>query len=104
MSTFAVLIEPVMSAAKFVTSRIDSDQMKVFVEFVPDGAALGCSAFQHCKSKVAMLNCRLDGIGVREQRRSVQIAPWKQQAQPLLGEGHAVDVKRRLDFSVSAEH
>ena len=51
-----------------------------------------------------MLNCRLDGIVVREQRRSVQIAPWKQQAQPLLGDAHAVDLKLCLDFAGSAEH
>src|SRR6266478_2053881 len=91
-----------MSAAK-VLARVGTNQMKVLVEFIPDEAARGDYAFPHGKSNAPMLDRGLHGLIVGEQC-FVQIAPWKQQAQPLLSNPHAVDLKRRPHLARSAKH
>ena len=60
MRVFAVLIEPRVIAAK-VVARVSTNQMKVFVEFIPDLAARGGKAFPHRESNAAMLDRWLYG-------------------------------------------
>jgi hypothetical protein len=103
MRIFAVLIEPRMSAAKFVTPSISRDQTKVLVEFVSNVATRGSHALQHGKSKAAMLDRGFNGLIVLEQC-FVQVAPRKQQAQSLLGKPHAVNLKLRPHLGGSAKH
>src|SRR6266849_1987210 len=103
MRIFAVLIEPRMSAAKFVTPSISRNQTKVFVEFVIDVATRRGDALQHRKSKTAMLERGIRGQ-IELKQRFVQITPRKQQAQPLLGNSHSVDLKFRPYLGGSAKH
>ena len=60
MRVFAVLIEARMIAAK-VVARVSTNQMKVFVEFIPDEATGRSDAFLHRESNAAMLDSWLYG-------------------------------------------
>src|SRR6266852_5859960 len=105
MGIFAGLIEPLMRAAKFVAPCVSRNQTKVSVDFVVDAAppGVGGDAFQHRKSKAAVLEGGLGGR-IELEQRSVQIASWKQQAQSLLGSPHAVDMKARPHLGRRAKH
>src|SRR5262249_49246479 len=61
MRILAGLKEPLMGAAKFVTSGISCDQAKAFIEFVVDTAARWRDAFHHREPHAAALDCRLGG-------------------------------------------
>src|SRR5579863_4131798 len=76
---FSILIEPGMSTAKFVTSRVRRNEAKVLVKLIPDAATQGGHAFRHRKPEYAILyrgiRCHIELV-----QGSVQIAPRKQQA------------------------
>src|SRR5215468_10883220 len=103
MRIFAVLIEPGMGAPKFVTPRISRYQMKILIEFVPNAATERGGAFQHSKSNFALFHRGLGG-NIELEQCPVQIAPRKQQAQPLLGNPHAVDLKLGPHLGGSAKY
>ena len=104
MRILAVLIELLMSAAKFIASGKSRNQTKALVEFVQDGATEGGGrALLYRDSKITMLDRRIYGV-VELEQRSVQIAPWKQQAKSLLGNPHTVDLKLGPHFGGSTKH
>ena len=103
MRVLAVCIKLRMSGAKLLVG-VGGQQVEMFVELIPHEATWGLQAFRHRQSHPAvfdggLLTCVLDGQCL------VQITAGKQQAKPLLGDAHAVNLKlgpRR--FGRSAKH
>src|SRR5579864_5208315 len=99
MSVFPGLKEAVMSAAKFITAGKSCNQVKVPIEFIPDGARISGrrDALRNSESQDAVVKGRLHRY-IELVQSSIQITSFKQQAQSLVGGTHPMDLELWPDF------